>query len=247
MPFPALKRRAILTSPSGTFPLANEAEEVSREDRQGRQGMRIFATSGFLAAITVWCGARHPAFPALLCVRRALCVRLHPLVCMVPAWANFQKGMGFSPSPVARHHGPEPRRFNLVAHREGLAARHPGSVAQPNRPAACFQGPEARLRNPETDVHDSESHLTAQVPRFRADIPFSMMTVTSNGSGFKIRSRRGDEADGVGFAKISASSRRRLRTNRNFETTSKPEPCSRNGENGRPARSRRQPAAEANA
>ena len=221
MPFPALKRRAILTSPSGTFPLANEAEEVSREDRQGRQGMRIVATSGFLAAITVWCGARHPAFPALLCVRRALCVRLHPLVCMVPAWANFQKGMGFSPSPVARHHGPEPRRFNLVAHHEGLAARHPGSVAQPNRPAARFQGPEARLRNPETDVHDSESHLTAQVPRFRADIPFSMMTVTSNGSGFNLRSRRGDEADGVGFAKISASSRRRLRTNRNFETTSK--------------------------
>ena len=71
--------------PTASFRLGrDDAEEVSRDDCQGRQGMRIFETFGFLAVIAVRCGARCPAFPALLCVRRVLCVRLHPLVCMVP-------------------------------------------------------------------------------------------------------------------------------------------------------------------
>ena len=40
------------------------------------------------------------------------------------------------------------------------------------------------------------------------------------GSGFKIRSRRGDEAEDPGFARPSASLCRRLRPERNFETAS---------------------------
>ena len=41
------------------------------------------------------------------------------------------------------------------------------------------------------------------------------------GTGFKIRSRRGNEAEGIVFPKISASSRRRLRAKWNFETASR--------------------------
>ena len=39
-------------------------------------------------------------------------------------------------------------------------------------------------------------------------------------SGFKLGSRRGDEAVGFGIARVSASSRRRLQARLNFETTS---------------------------
>ena len=39
-------------------------------------------------------------------------------------------------------------------------------------------------------------------------------------SGFNIRSRRGDEAERPGIPNVSASSRRRLRLERNFETSS---------------------------